>query len=171
MTCEHVQELLADYLEGRLEPELQPQVRLHLTQCPDCREELEAEKALCQWLGARKVIPVSPQFSRNLMSRLGVAVPKPPRWFESLLELSNYWAPTLAALLVVVFAGRTLLGWIDQIRLFGHQAVLAVDNLPSSTNISHILPGSISSSFPLGSLLILVAIGAVTFGIIRLLKN
>jgi len=144
---------------------------LHLAQCQECRQELEVEKTLSQWLKSREVTPVSSEFSQILMSRLGVAIPKPPRWFEGLLELSNYWAPALAAALVVIFASRTLLDWFDQVRFFGHQAVIAVDNLPSSADISRLLPDSISSSYPLGTLLILVAIGAVTFGIIRLLKN
>src|SRR5438046_6206792 len=40
MKCEHIAELLPDYLQGRLSAELHHNVEAHLEQCADCREEV-----------------------------------------------------------------------------------------------------------------------------------
>jgi predicted anti-sigma-YlaC factor YlaD len=171
MTCDTVQELLTEYLERRLDVDVQSQVKLHLSRCASCREELEAERSLSKWFGARKVEPVSSRFTQNLMSRLGVFPSRPPQWFENLLELSNYWAPSLAAVLVMVFAGRTLFAWIDKIRMFSQQAAGAIENIPSNSALSHMLPHSMLSAYPLGMLLILVAIGGIAFGVARIFRH
>lgn len=40
MKCEHIAELLPDYLQGRLSPEQHHNVEAHLEQCADCSEEV-----------------------------------------------------------------------------------------------------------------------------------
>jgi predicted anti-sigma-YlaC factor YlaD len=171
MTCGTVQELLTDYLERRIDDDLYAQVKLHISRCANCREEFKAERSLSQWFQARGVEPVSSRFTQNLMSRLGVMQSKPPQWFENLLELSNYWAPSLAAVLVMIFAGRTLLAWIDRIRLFGQQAAGAIENIPSNPSFSQFLTHSTQSSYTLSVLLTLIAVGGLAFGVVRILKH
>ena len=179
MTCEEIHPLLADYLEGRLEPKVLSAVKTHLRQCKDCQEELQAEQAMMQWLGSRDTVPVSAEFTYKLLGRLGVATSKPPRWFENFLELSNYWAPSLAAVLVLIFAGRTILDWISRARSLGQQAVGVIDNLPtdiSTAPISHYLPDSLTSSdliatLPLWTLLVVLGVGGLAFGLLRIFRN
>jgi Putative zinc-finger/HEAT repeats len=40
MNCEHIAELLPDYLQGHLSPEQHHEVEAHLQQCADCSEEV-----------------------------------------------------------------------------------------------------------------------------------
>src|SRR6266851_1345680 len=40
MKCEHIAELLPDYLQGSLSPEQHHNVEAHLEQCADCSEEV-----------------------------------------------------------------------------------------------------------------------------------
>ena len=108
MTCDEVVQLLTEYMEDRLEPHVMNEVRTHIGLCEDCQLELQAETALNQWLTARPTEPVSADFVNALMDKLGLATPQPPRWFDSVLDLSNYWAPALAAALVVIFAAIPL---------------------------------------------------------------
>ena len=52
MLCRRIQELLkTDYLDARLSPAEEQQIKEHLTQCPRCRrleEELQAERRIFQ---------------------------------------------------------------------------------------------------------------------------
>ena len=41
MECRDVREQLNDLLDGQLSPELEEEVRIHLEECADCREEYE----------------------------------------------------------------------------------------------------------------------------------
>ena len=40
MKCEHIAELLPDYLQGSLSPEQRHNVEAHLEQCADCSKEV-----------------------------------------------------------------------------------------------------------------------------------
>jgi predicted anti-sigma-YlaC factor YlaD len=179
MKCEDVQNLLVEFLENRLDRQRMSDIKRHLSRCQDCRMEWEAEKALSQWLGSRKTEPVSATFTQSLMARLQIATSRPPRWFDNLLGVSNYWAPALAAMLVLVFAGRTVVEWIRGARILGQQAVGFVDDIPASlstTSLNSVLQGSAASAEPvsaivLGSILIVVAIGGLALGIRHIFKN
>ena len=176
MTCKDTQELFADYLENKLDRPRLSLVKEHLSGCQICQQELAAEKSLAQWLGTRDTEPVSPQFTQMLMGRLGVQTAKPPRWFDAFLGVSNYWAPSLAAILVMIFAGRTILDWIDRAKSLGQQAVGVIDSIPRTSPITQILPESLTSSawfssIPVGTILLFLAAGGLGFAIHRLLKS
>lgn len=176
MTCKDIQNLFADYLEQKLDRERQTEVKQHLSECSNCRQELSAEKSLTQWLGTRSTVPVSPRFTQMLMGRLGVQIAKPPRWFDAFLGVSNYWAPSLAAILVMIIAGRTVLDWIARAKSLGQQAVSAIDQIPHSNPILQHLSESIISSGSFSAVLfgiifLILAAGGLGFTLHRLLKN
>jgi predicted anti-sigma-YlaC factor YlaD len=181
MTCEEVQKLLPEYCENRLESKVRSEVEQHLSLCPGCQQELTTERSLNQWLKSRQTKAVSPEFTQTLLSQIGYVTAKPPRWFENLLGLSNYWAPALAAVLVVIFAGKTLLDWIGRIKSLSHQAIGAIDNIPStletSSLLNRLLPDTIASNHSLPSLslgtlvMLLVLIGGLVYGIKRIFRS
>jgi hypothetical protein len=64
----HIEEsVLHDFREGLLEPDLEREVRDHLDDCPECREELEALSAFLDGLGT---LPVEAQPSRDLWPQI-----------------------------------------------------------------------------------------------------
>jgi hypothetical protein len=176
MTCEDVQNLLAEYAKNRLDSKVRDEVERHLNHCQDCQKEFSAEQLLTGWLESRKTEEVSPQFTANLQSRVGIVTAKPPRWFDSLLELSNYWAPALAAFLVVIFGGKTLLDWIRGAKSIGQQTVNILENIPpnleSSSFLGQIIPSHLLSTMSLGTFFILlVIVGGLAFGIHRIFRS
>ena len=181
MTCNDIQNLFTEYQENRLDSKVRSEVEHHLNLCQDCQKEFNTEQSLVHWIESRGTEEVSVKFSENLLSRVGIATSKPPRWFEHLLDLSNYWAPALAAVLVVIFGGKTLWDWIKGAKSIGLQTVSILENIPpnleSSSLLNQILPNSLLSShllstMSLGTIIILmVVIGGLAFGIHRIFRN
>lgn len=79
MTMDHhlVSELLADLVHGRLTPEVEGEVRVHLESCPECRLELGAVRALVDAPAA--ALAASERVALRDAARSAVA-PKPSRW-------------------------------------------------------------------------------------------
>ena len=181
MTCNDIQNLFMEYQENRLDSKVRDEVEHHLNLCQDCQKEFSTEQSLVHWIESRGTEEVSAKFSENLLARVGIATSKPPRWFEHLLDFSNYWAPALAIALVVIFGGKTLLDWIHGAKSLGLQTVSIIENIPpnlgTSSLLGQVLPNNLLSNHLLSTMslgtaiMILVAIGGLAFGIRRFFKN
>ena len=68
LACEHVVEIVTDYLEGALDPETASAVEYHLTLCPDCDEYLQQMRITIQLLGRVPVETLSPRARRELLT-------------------------------------------------------------------------------------------------------
>jgi len=61
----HISDQLLAYIEGRLTPETRTQVEAHLTECADCRAELDARRGLAtELVNARRTLSRLPTRAR-----------------------------------------------------------------------------------------------------------
>jgi hypothetical protein len=77
MTCEEVQEILSEYLEGLLSPERAGAVQSHLTSCPRCQTGLQALAEAKRAVAGLPVIEPPPGFSQRVMSRVREEAERP----------------------------------------------------------------------------------------------
>lgn len=96
MTCDAVQELLPEYMDGRLPSETQQELCLHLEDCPDCRAELLLERQLRETLVDAAVQPPN-----GLHERIMTAVREEQSSRRARKKMILRWT-SLAAMLVCV---------------------------------------------------------------------
>lgn len=139
-TCAELEERLAPYVDGEAAPASRAAVDAHLTACPPCRANAEAETAAREFLREHRVelSARAPEALRAACSRLSTpdaqlttpnnpeTVLRPPTSvFRSRLRR---WAPlSLAATLVLAVAGVFMLGLNDRVEALA--ASLAVDHV------------------------------------------
>ncbi|HTN42655.1 MAG TPA: zf-HC2 domain-containing protein [Nitrospiria bacterium] len=87
MTCEQVQEILSDYLEGSLDPETSGLVQTHLASCPDCRAEFRELAEAKRAVAGLPLIEPPPGFSRMVMVRIREEAERPSVWKRLFLPI------------------------------------------------------------------------------------
>lgn len=105
MTCTEIAALLDGYIDGTLPPDALAQMEQHLGECPDCRREVAAIRAL---VGEARSLPRSILPERDLWTGIEArltpvaTIPATPhrRWYRPLV--------LLAAALFLLIAGATL---------------------------------------------------------------
>lgn len=70
MTCEELAELLPDYMDGTLSPEVKAEADAALARCPDCQKELEAARFIRSFLAKLQAGNVQLQPSATFEARL-----------------------------------------------------------------------------------------------------
>lgn len=70
MECKYCRERMLDYLRQRLNADDAQAFDLHLSQCPDCRWEIDQHRRLDQLLDTWQVPPAQPGFERHLNMKL-----------------------------------------------------------------------------------------------------
>ncbi len=101
-----VSEMLSAYVDGELSARERARVDRHLSECADCRWELETLRQTATLLGQLPSVPVPRSFAIREMDVSRRAAPSPPRRAYTLLR----GATALAALLLaVVVAGDLFL--------------------------------------------------------------
>lgn len=122
MTCESMAELLADYLQGRLQPEQATQMEEHLRQCSECR----ADAVMWQAMGSIPVQEASPAMKSRFNAMLESY--QEGRWEKANLKKEHrrfldfgaivQWARTpavsVAAAFVLVLCGFLAGRYIDR---------------------------------------------------------
>jgi anti-sigma factor RsiW len=63
-------EILLDYCDRKLGPELMARLDRHVAECPECARVLSAQRAVWEALDAWTPEPVSPDFNRRLYARI-----------------------------------------------------------------------------------------------------
>ena len=99
MSCERLDELLDDWLDGTLEERDRHEVEAHLAACPECRER---ERGLRQVLAHAAALPRSVAPSRDLWLRIAERVGRERTW--SWAGLGTGGGRALAAAATVVLA-------------------------------------------------------------------
>jgi anti-sigma factor RsiW len=97
-------EILTDYCANKLDPVRASQLASHLQQCAECRELVEAQKAVWEMLEVWKPIEVSTDFDAKLYARIAQERIEPTwkRWFLRIFQPAEpgaFWKPlaTVAA--------------------------------------------------------------------------
>ena len=108
MNCEAVKELLWAYLEKETTAEEAEKIEKHLAECADCREELEAQKAIMESLASLPEAELPEGYHTELMQKLQAeaapnVVPFPVK--KKKQPMYKQWGMIAAAVLVVVAAG------------------------------------------------------------------
>jgi hypothetical protein len=107
MDCQHIIELIPDYIEGRLAGEDETLVRSHLHNCPNCREEVREMEKAWQILGEVDDIEPDPDYISRFWARVDDQKP----WYENILQHTKAlitqrpWIPALAAAGVILVVG------------------------------------------------------------------
>jgi len=64
------QDLFSAFLDGVLSPEEEAELKAHLDECPECREELEKLRQTVRQLQALPLVPLPADFTQNMRRRL-----------------------------------------------------------------------------------------------------
>ena len=100
-------EILLDYCSQRMDPDRAAEFRLHVADCVDCKQAVEAQEAVWNALDAYEAVPVSMDFDRKLWARIDAEDSQ--SWWQRAwtrvsggpaIGWSNYlfnWKPMLAA--------------------------------------------------------------------------
>lgn len=70
MHCDTIKELLSDYIDNSLEPNLRSQIKEHLVVCPDCEKLVQQVKSITIRLNQTSKIITSNEFDKNLRARI-----------------------------------------------------------------------------------------------------
>ncbi len=70
MHCDTIKELLSDYIDNSLEPNLRSQIKEHLVVCPDCKKLVQQVKSITIQLNHTSKIMTSTEFDKNLRARI-----------------------------------------------------------------------------------------------------
>jgi hypothetical protein len=100
-------EILLDYCSQRMDPDRAAEFRLHVADCVDCKQVVEAQESVWSALDAYETMPVSMDFDRKLWARIDVEDAQ-SWWQRTLIRVvggpaigwSNYlfnWKPMLVA--------------------------------------------------------------------------
>lgn len=100
-------EILLDYCSQRMDPDRAADFRLHVADCVDCSQVVEAQEAVWSALDFYETMPVSRDFDRQLWARIATEDSQ-PWWQRSWTRIlggpaigwSHYlfnWKPMLAA--------------------------------------------------------------------------
>lgn len=76
LRCQHVVELVTDYLDGALDPDLTARFREHLRQCPHCTEYLDQVRRTIRTLGRVPVEALPPDTVAGLLAEFGALRPE-----------------------------------------------------------------------------------------------
>jgi predicted anti-sigma-YlaC factor YlaD len=74
-SCYNLRKYLSDYLENKLEPELQAKVEFHLQSCPECKRSVENLKLLQKQLSKLRKHQCSQDFTQKLHQRIQAPQP------------------------------------------------------------------------------------------------
>jgi hypothetical protein len=100
-------EILLDYCSQRMDPDRAADFRLHVADCTDCKQVVEAQESVWNVLDAYEAVPVSRDFDRKLWAR--VDAEDAQSWWQGTLTRivsgpaigwSNYlfnWKPMVVA--------------------------------------------------------------------------
>lgn len=70
MHCDTIKELLSDYIDNSLEPNIRSQIKEHLGVCPECKKLVQQVKSITIRLNQTSKIITSTQFDKNLRARI-----------------------------------------------------------------------------------------------------
>ena len=77
-TCKELVELLADYLEGQLPPEVAREIDQHLADCPPCLNFLKTYRATTHLIREVACEDIPPEVGERLQRFLRERLRKPP---------------------------------------------------------------------------------------------
>jgi anti-sigma factor RsiW len=124
-TCGDLEERLAPYVDGEADPPSRAAVDAHLTKCPPCRANAEAETAARQFVREHRE-SLTAHASDTLRERCAAGFQLPASSSRS--SFLRKWAPlSLAATLVLAVAGVFMFGLNDRVEALA--ASLAVDHV------------------------------------------
>jgi anti-sigma factor RsiW len=67
LACQEIVELVTDYLEGTMEPDLRASLEAHLAGCPHCTHYLEQMEAMIRIAGRIEAQDLSPEFRAGML--------------------------------------------------------------------------------------------------------
>ncbi len=73
-------EILLDYCSQRMDPDRAADFRLHVADCGDCKQVVEAQEAVWSALDSFEAMPVSMDFDRKLWAKIDAEDARP--WWE-----------------------------------------------------------------------------------------
>ena len=107
MTCQQAEPLLARAADGTLDADRGAALALHLGTCADCREALEAQRAMRELLAARPAAPVPVGFATRVMANLKEREASPVAgWLDALHWRT--WTLRLAPVAGALFVGAAI---------------------------------------------------------------
>ena len=107
MTCQQAEPLLARAADGTLDAERNGALARHLHACADCRDALDAQRAMREILAGRPKTPVPLGFATRVMANLPAREPSSAAgWLDALNWRA--WTLRLAPLAGALFVGVTL---------------------------------------------------------------
>lgn len=70
MQCDTIKEMLSDYIDNTIEPNLELQIKEHLEDCSNCNRLVQQVKAITRRLNQIPPVKTSADFDKNLRTRI-----------------------------------------------------------------------------------------------------
>jgi|HubBroStandDraft_4_1064222.scaffolds.fasta_scaffold294772_1 anti-sigma factor RsiW len=127
-------EILTDYCAGILDPAAAAEIDVHIAQCADCREMVEAQRIVWEMLDAWNPLEVSRDFDARLYARIAQEQAEPVwrRWLGRVFRPATpyaWWKPAVS----LAAAGAVL-------------ALALVVGVPDKTPFAHTTPSAFKST-------------------------
>ena len=107
MTCRQAEPLLARAADGTLDAQRRAALALHVAACADCREVLDAQRAMRELLAARPDTPVPLGFATRVMANLAERdAGRVPGWLDAVNWQA--WTLRLAPIAAALFVGAAV---------------------------------------------------------------
>lgn len=107
MTCRQAEPLLARAADGTLDADRRAALALHVVACADCREALDAQRAMRELLAARPDTPVPLGFATRVMAHLAERDgSRVPGWLDAVNWQA--WTLRLAPIAGALFVGAAI---------------------------------------------------------------
>lgn len=110
MTCEHLQQYVADYLTGTLPAAVHPQFAAHMGTCLQCREQVTSAEEVWQKLAQIQVPEPPPQMRSRFYDMLAAETPGKAK--ISFGDWVRQWVPLRPAFQLAGALAILVAGWI-----------------------------------------------------------
>ncbi len=105
MTCERLQENMAEYLDGVLSAEEQNTIETHLSSCERCRQEVQEIKQSLDWIKQTEDISPPPALRHNVLKQLEREANR-KHYFQFPSWMTH---AAVAALFIILLAGNAIM--------------------------------------------------------------
>lgn len=97
ISCEEVQALIFEYIDGELDSREAARVSAHFMKCPKCRKEADECRSMLSEIGKLEY-PIPSELHRNVMALVGSTPQDKPSRFKKLLGGAGSWRAAIGTL-------------------------------------------------------------------------
>ena len=151
MNCRRVINSISAYVDGELTGAEMLEIRRHLSECPDCREEYDSIRQVKFSIAGLRTVTPRPEFVASIVSRLDeVSIPRYQRVLTALHGFATRKLSPVAAALAVSGVALAILAAGGQDRMLAVQNSNVVANAPVNLHVQNV---SYGQEIPAGAMM------------------